>query len=110
MHDRGCGMMDQFSAVEIATAVVFMLLQLADVWTTTQALKTGATEGNPVIAWVMARTGKAWPLVKLSLAVGGAYLLFAEGLLWAIWVLCAVYAIVVYSNWQIVKDRRGRGL
>ena len=103
-------MMEHFSALEIATAIVFLLLQLADVWTTTQALKTGATEGNPVLAWVMARTGKAWPLLKLILAVGGAYLLWAEGLLWVVWLMCAVYAIVVYSNLQVIRDRRGRGL
>ena len=96
--------MEHFSALEIATAIVFLLLQLADVWT------TGATEGNPVLAWVMARTGKAWPLLKLILAVGGAYLLWAEGLLWVVWLMCAVYAIVVYSNLQVIRDRRGRGL
>lgn len=98
------------TTIEIATAFVFIILQVADVWTTTQALKRGATEANPVIAWVMARTGKAWPVVKLALAVGGAYLLWLDGLLWAIWLLCGLYAIVVYSNWQILKDRRGRGL
>ncbi|HDZ80714.1 MAG TPA: hypothetical protein ENH56_05650 [Roseobacter sp.] len=103
-------MMGQFSTIEIATAAVFLLLQIADVWTTMQTLKTGATEANPAMAWIMARTGKAWPFVKMALALGGAYLLWVEDLLWAIWLLCAIYTIVVISNWTILKDRWSRGL
>lgn len=102
-------MMD-LTQIEIATAVIFVILQIADVWTTTQALKTGATEGNPVVAWVMDRTGKAWPMVKLALSFGGAYLMWIGGAIWGVWLLSVVIAVVVYSNWQIIKDRKRRGL
>lgn len=100
--------MFQLTNIEIATLVVFLILQVADVWTTTKALRMGATEANPVIAWVMNRTGRAWPLVKLTLAFGGGYLMWSEGLLWAIWTLCAVYAIVVISNWLAIQDLKDR--
>lgn len=96
--------------VEIITAIVFVLLQLADVWTTIKCLETGATEGNAFVAWIMRKLGKLWPLVKLALSFGGAYLLWSDGVIWGVWLLSAVVAIVVYSNWQILKDRKRRGL
>ena len=92
-----------FTSLEIATGVVFLALQIADVWTTIRALKLGATEANPVVAWLMEKTGSGWPFVKLAGAVAGAYTAWAGGGLWVVWVLCAIYVYVVYSNWQIIK-------
>mgnify|MGYP003649010550 CR=1 FL=1 len=102
--------MEKLSLIEIITAIVFMITQLADIWTTIKCLEAGATEGNPVVAWIMRKLGKLWPLVKLALSVGGAYLLWSDGVIWGVWLLCAVVGAVAVSNYRILKDRQRRGL
>ena len=103
-------MMENLSLIEVITAVVFVLLQLADIWTTIKCLETGATEGNAVVAWIMRKLGKLWPLVKLAMSVGGAYLLWSDGVIWGVWLLCLMVGYVAVSNYRILKDRQRRGL
>lgn len=100
----------ELSLIEIITAIVFVLLQVAEVWTTIKCLETGATEGNAVVAWIMRKLGKLWPLAKLALFVGGAYLLWSDGVIWGVWLLCLLVGYVVISNYRILKGRKRRGL
>ena len=99
----------QLTEIEIATAVVFLALQIADVWTTIVGMKTGATEANGIVAWLMQKLGKGWVPVKLVVSIGGAYFAWAGGAIWAVWVLCALLAFVVIHNYRIIKKRKARG-
>jgi hypothetical protein len=47
--------------------LAFIVLQVADVFTTRQVLAAGGWEANPVGAWAMTSFGPWWPVPKLAL-------------------------------------------
>jgi len=96
----------QLTDIEIATAVVFLALQIADVWTTIVGMNSGAVESNPVVKWMMDTFGKTWVLIKITGASLGAYLAWSEGAIWIVWAICAVMAYVVWQNHRIIKNRK----
>ena len=77
---------------------VFILLQIADVWTTMAALKTGkAHEANPVMEWFMDKLGVVPSLLIIKAVVIGVVVYFVN-----VWIILAIlnclYAFVVYLN------------
>jgi len=82
------------TGMAIALAL-FALLQIADVITTVQALKRGGREANPVIRYLMNLGPLPWIAIKLAVAAMAALILYRTGLVWPLWLLNAVYAVVV---------------
>lgn len=88
---------------------IFILLQLADVWTTHEVLKRGGVEDQPFMRRLMELFGDA----KTAMVIGK--LLMLAGLWYAIvtdqmpdsWLagFCALYAVVVWSNYEIMRGR-----
>lgn len=90
--------------------ILFGLLQIADIASTTRALDRGARELNPVVRWFMARLGRAGGLVATK-TIGAAVIIPAMLLAYAyaatvaiiaIILICAAYAYVVLHNWRQV--------
>jgi hypothetical protein len=52
--------------------LAFVVLQLADVFTTQQVLAAGGWEANPVGVWAMTIFGPWWPVPKLVLMLACA--------------------------------------
>jgi hypothetical protein len=77
---------------------VFILLQIADVWTTMVALKTGkAHEANPIMKWFMDKLGVVPSLLIIKAVVIGVVVYFVN-----VWIILAIlnclYAFAVYLN------------
>tara|TARA_R110002096_G_scaffold49122_4_gene130026 strand:+ start:124 stop:414 length:291 start_codon:yes stop_codon:yes gene_type:complete len=82
----------------------FLLAQLADIYTTVYALRAPrAREANGIIAWLMAKLGKGWIVVKLAVSFGGAYAIFISGERWLIIALAVLVMGVALSNYRIAK-------
>lgn len=47
--------------------LAFVVLQVADVFTTRQVLAAGGWEANPVVSWTMTAFGPWWAVPKLAL-------------------------------------------
>jgi len=102
-------MMGGFSMIEILIFGMFVLAQLADVYTTLRALKLkGATEANGFIALLMDKLGRGWILVKLGISFGAAYVIWSEGSLWLLVLLAAGVFAVAVSNYRIIKKLEGQ--
>lgn len=102
-------MMGGLSVIEILIFGVFVLAQLADVYTTQRALKLkGTTEDNGFIAVLMDKLGRGWILVKLAISFGGAYAIWLDGRLWLLVLLAAGVFAVAASNYRIAKKLEGR--
>jgi hypothetical protein len=55
--------------------LVFVVLQLADVFTTRQVLAAGGWEANPLCVWAMTIFGPWWPVPKLVLMLACALIM-----------------------------------
>lgn len=82
----------------IITFLAFGLAQLADVVTTVQGMKRGASEANPIIRKLMDKLGSGWIPAKLLLTGGAALLCWQSGVLWMVWLVTAITAAVSYRN------------
>ncbi|MGY9039068.1 MAG: DUF5658 family protein [Rhodobacterales bacterium] len=95
--------------IEILIFGLFVLAQLADIYTTLRALKLkGAVEGNGFIAFLMDKLGRGWILLKLAISFGGAYAIYLDGRLWLLVLLAAGVFAVAASNYRIIKKLEGR--
>lgn len=83
--------------------IAFVLTQLADVWTTIKALKQGAVEANPVVAYLMDKTGSAWPFFKLGIASSAAFFSHAYGSIWGVAGIAAITGVVAVLNLRHIK-------
>ena len=102
-------MMGGLSAIEILIFGLFVLAQIADVYTTQRALKLkGPTEDSGFIALLMDKLGRGWVLVKLAFSFGGAYAIWLDGRLWLLVLLAAGVFAVAASNYRIAKKLEGR--
>jgi hypothetical protein len=82
----------------------FVAAQVADVVTTNRGLKLpGVTEANPVIAWCMARFGRAWwvPKAVFPVAVFAAVGALENPV--AVFVGGAILAALALRNYRIVR-------
>jgi len=82
--------------------LLFILLQVADSWTTLTALKMNGRELNPLLNYVFRMIGPVQGLIlmnSLSIIIIGL-LVFDH---WIVWVLNGVYTIVVLHNIKQIK-------
>lgn len=91
---------------EILLAVL-IASQLADGWSTLQALKNGAgAEANPLIAALMDKMGTRSALWVTKLAmVGIAVFLYSIGDTAWLAILCAVYVAAVLNNINALRKK-----
>ncbi|WP_081285260.1 DUF5658 family protein [Tritonibacter mobilis] len=88
----------------IYALIAFALAQLADIVSTTKALKSSDTrEANPVVRWMMDRFGRGWIILKVVVSGGAAFLLWKTGFEFGIWAMAALTAWVAYRNMRFVK-------
>ena len=79
--------------------VLYLLLQVADTFTTIKALARGGREANPVVAFMMRRFGKhGWVVVKGAVGLAAGVILLETGAVLMLWLLCAAYFWVVINN------------
>lgn len=96
--------------MRIMLTVLFIALQVLDVWSTRSILARGGRERNPVMRALMRVCGRWWWVPKLGFAIPcGVYLGFVDG--WegpALLVLCnLLYIWVVWNNMrQFPQGRR----
>lgn len=84
--------------------LLFLLSQLADVWSTAYALDRGAVEANPAIRWLMDRLGKGWIAAKIAVATLGAYVLWlAAGDIGVLIVALVFFGIAGRNVWLVRK-------
>jgi len=82
--------------------LLFILLQVADSWTTLTALKMNGREMNPLLNYVFRMIGPVQGLIvmkSLSIIIIGL-LVFDH---WVVWLLNGVYIIVVLHNLKQIK-------
>ena len=82
------------------SAVAFLLAQVADVVTTTRALRRpGTREANPLLARLM--LSPLGGFIKLAIAGGVLTLLLSDGALWPIWLATVVTGGVAWQNTRV---------
>jgi len=82
--------------------LLFILLQVADGWTTVTALNLGGREANPIMEWFFKRLGVVETLLTLkSLTI----ILFGTVLYehWIVWAFVCLYTIVVINNVMAIR-------
>lgn len=80
--------------------VLLVILQVLDVHSTNKVLAQGGVELNPVMRFLMKVLGEAWWAGKVVMVAIGAGLAFTHDLHLLIWVLDAVYIVVVANNYR----------
>ena len=90
-----------------ALAALLIALNVADWWTTRRVIvDLGGVEKNPAMDWVIQRwgfTGLAWAKVLL-VGIPTALVLFVyPGAWWALAMLCALYAYIVWHNVRVIR-------
>lgn len=87
----------------IALAVL-ALLNAIDAYLTVRVLDGGGAEANPIMRAAMERVG-AWPaliFVKALMLVA----VYAAGVEWLTWALCAGYGALCVWNWRVLRRQR----
>lgn len=83
--------------------LLFILLQVADGWTTITALNLNGREANPMLNYLFRRFG----VVQTLMVVKGGSIIIAGLFLvghWSLWCLVGLYVLVVGNNvYQIRK-------
>lgn len=92
---------------DLLTFLALLAAQIADVATTNRILARGGRELNPVMCWIMDKTGDQWAVVKVVLALIVAVVLWASGMAWAIWIITALTWAVVLLNWRTLRGMGG---
>lgn len=86
--------------------VIFIILQLADLYTTYTIIKTGkGYEANPLLAWIFDRIGYVYGLLifkGLAIAIGLYVIQFWNGY-YVLAPLVALYTWVVYNNYKVLN-------
>jgi len=86
-------------------AVLLLIASIVDTITTIGALKRGGIEANPVVAWMIERLGKAWPVAKATPLAPAMWLVWRYPddmrLAIALAVMAAVYGLVAWRNTQV---------
>lgn len=84
--------------------IIFVVLQIVDAFTTYLCLqRPDRAEGNPAVKWIMDKLGVLPTLImsKLTIIFVIAYVTFLLDVGWwiyAMFVLCAVYALIAVNN------------
>ena len=87
--------------INLAFLVIFIALQVLDIWTTLKALKLGGREVNPVLAKLFEKFDPLATMVTIKLL--GVWALWYVDLYVLTGIMCAVYLWVVDRNLAVVK-------
>lgn len=83
--------------------LLFILLQVADGYTTVRGLKLGAREGNPILAWLFERFEPVLVLLVVKTASIIAVAVVNSDILTAF--VCGVYVPVVLNNIRVLRKK-----
>ena len=83
--------------------LLFILLQVADGYTTVRGLKLGAREGNPILAWLFERFEPVLVLLVIKTASIIAVAVVNSDILTAF--VCGVYVPVVINNVRVLRKK-----
>jgi hypothetical protein len=83
--------------------LLFILLQVADGYTTVRGLKLGAREGNPILAWLFERFEPVLVLLVVKAASIIAVAVVNSDILTAF--VCGVYVPVVLNNIRVLRKK-----
>ena len=86
-----------------AFLILFMLLQIADIWTTDKALALGKREANPLLNWLFQRFDHIGVMVVMKVAA--AWLLWYADIYFVTAGVCALYVWVVINNWKVIEGK-----
>ena len=86
-----------------AFLILFMLLQIADIWTTDRALALGKREANPLLNWLFQRFDPVGVMVVMKVAA--AWLLWYADMYFVTAGLCALYLWVVINNLRVIEGK-----
>jgi hypothetical protein len=89
---------------QILFLVIFVLLQILDIWTTMTALKQGHREMNPVLAKAFEYAEPLVVMVVIKLA--GVWALWWVDMYWLTGLMCAMYLFVVNNNLDVIQGKR----
>lgn len=81
--------------------VLFILLQIGDVWTTLTALKMGKREANPFLAKLFEHFDPLGVMVVTK--VFATWALWYADLYFITAAMCALYVWVVINNWKVIR-------
>ena len=84
--------------------VIFVLLQVLDIWTTLVALKRGHREMNPVLAKAFEYAEPLAVMVVIMLA--GVWALWWADMYWLTGLMCAMYLWVVNNNLDVIQSKK----
>ena len=84
-----------------AFLILFIALQIADIWTTDKALALGKREANPLLNWLFQRFDPVGVMVVMKVAA--AWLLWYADVYVVTGLLCAFYLWVVDNNIQVIR-------
>ena len=84
--------------------VIFVLLQVLDIWTTLVALERGHREMNPVLAKAFQYAEPLVVMVVIKLA--GVWALWWVNMYWLTGLMCAMYLFVVNNNLDVIQGRK----
>jgi hypothetical protein len=85
-----------------AFVMLFIALQIADIWTTLRALELGHREVNPILAKLFLRFEPLAVMVALKLPA--VWLLSYLDSYLLTMAACAVYMWVVLNNWNVTRS------
>lgn len=83
--------------------LLFILLQVADGYTTVRGLQLGAREGNPILAWLFERFEPVLVLLVVKTASIIAVAAVNHDVLTAF--VCGVYVPVVLNNIRVLRKK-----
>jgi len=86
---------------------LFVLLQIADIWTTDKALKLGAREANPILAKLFEKYPPI--LTMIAIKVPGVILLWWADMYGVTAGCCALYLWVVLNNLDVLRSKTNNG-
>lgn len=84
--------------------VIFVLLQVLDIWTTLVALERGHREMNPVLAKAFQYAEPLVVMVVIKLA--GVWALWWVDMYWLTGLMCAMYLFVVNNNLDVIQSKK----
>jgi hypothetical protein len=90
--------------VNTAFLLLFILLQIADIWTTDKALALGKREANPLLNYLFQRFDHIG--VMVSMKVAAAWLLWYADIYFVTAACCALYVWVVINNWKVIEGKK----
>ena len=89
---------------QLVFLLIFVVLQVLDIWTTLTALKQGHREMNPVLAKAFTYADPLIVMVVIKLA--GVWALWWADMYILTGLMCAVYLYVVSNNLDVIQGKK----